>query len=108
MNLSNSNELAKGLPCQIILSNIYTSLIYQLPEHVLRITMSVLHLITHARCETSLLNQVRTGHRPACAWFLKVAVKQIFHGNNCFLNIIETKPFTALNSRYSLSNLSNR
>ena len=38
---------------------------------------------------------------------IRVAVKRIFHGNNCFLNIVETKPFTALNSRYSLSNLGN-
>ena len=45
---------------------------------------------------------------PARAWFLKVAVKWIFHGNNCFLNIAQTKPFTPLNSRYSLSILSNR
>ena len=57
----------------------------------------------------AFLNQARAGRRrPACAWFLKVAVKRIFHGNNCFLNIAETKPFTPINSRYSLSILSNR
>ena len=31
-----------------------------------------------------------------------------FFRNNCFLNIVETKPFTPLNSGYSLSNLGNR
>ena len=55
-----------------------------------------------------LLNQARASRRPVHARFLKVAVKRIFHGNNCFLNVIETKPFTPLNSRYSLSNLGNR
>ena len=43
-----------------------------------------------------------------CTYYFKVAVKQIFHGNNCFLNIVETKPFTPLNSKYLLSNPGNR
>ena len=45
---------------------------------------------------------VLTDHRPLVliVKFLKMAVKRIFHENNCFLNVVETKRFTPLNSRY--------
>ena len=51
---------------------------------------------------------IKPGVRRPVHGFLKVVVKWIFHRNNCFLNIVETKPFTPLNSGYSLSNLGNR
>ena len=49
-----------------------------------------------------VLNKVHAGRRLAHTWFLKVACSQVdFY-------YIETKPFTPLNSRYSLSNPGNQ
>ena len=82
--------------CSYICSYVCSTL--NMDEHTYVLPKSSTYYLTEYST-VLFLNQARTSCRPACAWFLKVAVKWIFHRNNCLLNTVETKLFTPLNSR---------